>query len=77
MRLIKVDASSVPYGEQVSRNGRTCWAAFHDAEFVCCAAARDECWTKYRDWFAEHERVRLEAKRADSGQDKATPMPDP
>ncbi len=63
LSLRKVDADSVPYGESVSRNGRVCWAAFHDGAFVCCAATRDECWTKYRDWYVRQSAAQAEAKR--------------
>jgi hypothetical protein len=67
MSVRKVDAATVPYGESVSKNGRVCWAAFHDGEFVCCAATRDECWTKYRDWNIRQSAARAEAKRQGDG----------
>ena len=48
----KVPADSVPYGESISRNGRTVWAAYHNDVFVCAAATADEARGKYRIWIA-------------------------
>lgn len=56
LSIRKVEASSVPYGEQVSHNGKTVWAAFHAGAFVCCAPTRDETRNKYAVWYANRPR---------------------
>lgn len=63
LRLAKVDMDSVPYGSSISHNGRWVWAAYHDGAFVCAAASRDECRSKYRDWHIHHTAAQAEAKR--------------
>ena len=46
----KVPADSVPYGESISNNGRTVWAAFNDAgQLVCVGATSSEVRRKYRE----------------------------
>jgi hypothetical protein len=67
LSIRKVPADSVPYGESISRNGRTVWAAFHAGEFVCCGATHDEARDQYRDWSIRQSAARAEAKRKASG----------
>jgi hypothetical protein len=50
MSLRKVPADSVPFGESISRNGRTVWAAYHNGELVALGVTRDEARAKYRAW---------------------------
>jgi hypothetical protein len=46
----KVPADSVPYGESISRNGRTVFVAFNDAgQLVCVGATSSEVRRKYRE----------------------------
>ncbi|MGB7554471.1 MAG: hypothetical protein WBM04_08855 [Candidatus Korobacteraceae bacterium] len=45
----KVPANSVPYGESISRNGRTVWIAMDGERLVCIAATAVEARRKYRD----------------------------
>jgi len=45
----KVDASTVPYGESISRNGRTVWIALDGERLVCIAATANEARRKYRE----------------------------
>jgi hypothetical protein len=49
-RLVKVPASSVPYGESISRNGRTVWIAYAGEQLVAVAPTSDEALIKYRAW---------------------------
>ena len=59
----KVAADSVPYGESISRNGRTVWAAYDLDELVAVGATRDEARQKY---IGCQGRQRVEAKNVDS-----------
>ena len=45
----KVPASSVPYGESISRNGRTVWVAVAGERVVCVAATSVEVRRKFYD----------------------------
>jgi hypothetical protein len=45
----KVPADSVPYGESISRNGRTVWSASDGERLVCVAATAEEARRKYRE----------------------------
>jgi hypothetical protein len=45
----KVPASSVPYGSDISRNGKTVWAAFDGERLVCVAGSAPEARRKYRE----------------------------
>jgi len=68
MSVRKVAGSSVPpYGECVSKNGRTCWAAYHHDQLIAVGATRDEARNKYRDWAVRQSSARAEAKRKDEG----------
>jgi len=45
----KVSADSVPYGSDISRNGRSVWAAYNAAgTLIAVAATSDEVRRKYR-----------------------------
>lgn len=46
----KVPADSVPFGDSISRNGRTVWAGFDGDRVVCIAATSGECRTKWLAW---------------------------
>jgi hypothetical protein len=46
----KVPAETVPYGTDISLNGRTVWAAFHEDRVVAVAASAKEARRKYVDW---------------------------
>jgi hypothetical protein len=48
MEVRKVQADSVPYGEQISRNGRTVFAAYYGTELLAVAASSAEVRIKYR-----------------------------
>ena len=48
----KVDASTVAYGESVTRNGSTCWAAYHNGELVAVAGSAPEARRRYLFWIA-------------------------
>ncbi len=52
----KVPADSVPYGENISRNGRTVWAAYDGETLVVVAATAGEARTKYREALKARER---------------------
>jgi hypothetical protein len=52
----KVPADSVPYGESISRNGRTVWAAYDGETLVVVAATADEARCKYREVRKARER---------------------
>jgi hypothetical protein len=43
----KVDAASVPFGTDVSRNGRTVWAVYQDGELLCLGATAKEAKHNY------------------------------
>ena len=45
----KVAADSVPYGENISRHGRTVWAAYDGEALVVVASTAGEARTKYRE----------------------------
>ena len=47
--LKKVPASSVPYGESISTNGRTVWVALDGERIVCVAATADEARRKFKE----------------------------
>ena len=47
--LRKVPADSVPYGENISRNGRTVWAAYDGDTLVTVGATSEEVRIKYRE----------------------------
>lgn len=52
----KVPADSVPYGSDISRNGKTVWAAFDEVgTLVAVAATAPEARRKYRE--AQRQRV--------------------
>jgi hypothetical protein len=44
----KVPADSVPYGESISLNGKTCWAAYDpDGVLICVAPTSHEARKQY------------------------------
>ena len=49
---------SVAFGERISRNGQTVWAAFHNGQLVCAANSADAARRKYRDWKASLQSTR-------------------
>lgn len=68
----KVPANSVPYGDSISRNGRTVWAAFDGGTLVAVAATADEVRGLYYRAWSRWWKARLEARRARAG---GTPPP--
>src|ERR1700722_13753380 len=46
MTIRKVPADSVPYGDSISRNGRTVHAAYDGERLVCLGASADEARRK-------------------------------
>jgi hypothetical protein len=64
----KVPADSVPYGSDISRNGRTVWAAYHADERVAVAATAPEARRKYREVMSVREkRVLIPTILVDNG----------
>jgi len=63
MSVRKVGASSVPFGESVSRNGKTCWAAYHDGQLIAVGATADEARGKYIDWHIARRIARFAGPR--------------
>jgi hypothetical protein len=53
----KVAASSVPFGESISRNGKTVWASYHDDQLIAVGASHDEARDKYATWRATGTRA--------------------
>ena len=47
--LRKVPATSVPYGESISRNGRTVWLAMDGDLVVCVAATSTEARRRFQE----------------------------
>lgn len=45
----KVDASTVPFGESISRNGKHVYVAYDGERRVCIAATATEARRKYRE----------------------------
>lgn len=46
----KVPADSVPYGSDISLNGKHCWAIYDDSgQLVCVGATSAEVRRKYRE----------------------------
>jgi hypothetical protein len=45
----KIRADSVPYGDSISRNGRTVWVVLEEERVVCVAATAAEVRRKYRE----------------------------
>jgi hypothetical protein len=56
--IVKVPADSVPYGTDVSRNGRDVWAVFDYGELLCIAPTAKEARRKAYD-----AKARLDAAR--------------
>jgi hypothetical protein len=56
LSIRKVQADSVPYGDSISRNGRTVWAAFHSDQLIAVGATVGEARRKYIDWHVEQRR---------------------
>ena len=48
LTICKVQAATVPHGTDISRNGKTCWAAYHNGELVAVAETADAARRKYR-----------------------------
>jgi hypothetical protein len=48
MEVRKVAADSVPFGEQITRNGQTVFAAYFGTELIAVAASSAEVRIKYR-----------------------------
>ena len=48
LRIVKVKASSVPYGPDISRNGRTVWVALDGDRLVAVGSTASEARRKFR-----------------------------
>lgn len=59
----KVPADSVPYGTDISRNGRTVWIALDGARVVCVAATSEEVRRKCVDILRSEMSERAEQRR--------------
>ncbi len=58
LRLRKIPASSVRYGDIISTNGKTVWAAFDvgdDTTPVGIGATAGEARQRYREWWDKRE----------------------
>jgi predicted negative regulator of RcsB-dependent stress response len=53
--LRKVDASSVMFGESISTNGKTLWAAYDGEQLVAVGASSDEARRKYNEALRREE----------------------
>lgn len=62
----KVDARSVPYGDSISRNGRTVWIALDGDRVVCVAATSKEARRKCVDMLWAEQSERAEQRRRDA-----------
>ncbi len=52
----KVPADSVPYGSDISVNGRTVWAAYNGDRLIAVAPTAEEARRKGRDALAREQR---------------------
>ena len=66
----KVPADSVPYGEQVSPNGRYVWAVYLAGELLCLGRTAAEARNNFYG-----ARARLDADRLLKAKGTATPAP--
>lgn len=62
MSIRKVQANTVPFGESISRNGRTVWAAYHNDRLIAVGATHDEARAKYRTWSIAESAKRAEGR---------------
>ncbi len=60
LEIRRVPADSVPYGESISRNGRTVFAAYHSGELVAVAETADAARRKWRAWRARPREQRMD-----------------
>jgi hypothetical protein len=54
LSIVKVPADSVPYGESISHNGRTVWAAYFNGSLVAVGYSADDARRGYRKWVSSH-----------------------
>jgi hypothetical protein len=62
LSIRKVPADGVPYGESISTNGRTVWAAYHNDKLIAVGVTHDDVRGKYIAWSV---RVSMEAHKAE------------
>jgi len=64
----KVPADSVPYGDSISRNGRTVWAAYSDnGVLIGAAPTADEARKMWRTFmYRQREAARAEREKGSS-----------
>lgn len=67
----KVPADSVPFGESISRNGRTVFAAYDGERLVAVGATTEEARRKYRDAYYAEGAKRAAKKRAEGDGQKS------
>jgi hypothetical protein len=63
LSIVKVPADSVPYGESISRNGRTVWAAYFNGELAGVGGSADDARRAYHKWLSDHARKRMDGTR--------------
>jgi len=70
LTIRKVPADSVPYGDSISRNGQTVWAAYDGERLLCVAASAEEARRKGMGlWHAESAK-QLAARQPAEGDGK-------
>lgn len=65
LSIVRVEAASVPYGTDISRNGKSCWAAYLDGVLIGVAATADGARRKYREWRARPREQRNGGENVD------------
>jgi hypothetical protein len=60
----KVDADSVPYGDSVSHNGRTCWIAVDGDRILCVRATAEQARRAGADILAAEVSARYRQRQA-------------
>ncbi len=63
LSIVKVPADSVPFGVDVSRNGKTCWAAYFNGELAGVGSTADAARRAYQKWLLDHARKRMDGTR--------------
>src|ERR1700675_484463 len=60
LSIVKVDANTVPYGVDISRNGRACWAAYYRGELIAIGYSADDARRKCQAELCRRLRRRAE-----------------
>jgi hypothetical protein len=67
LKVRKVPADSVPFGDSISRNGRTVWAAYRADELIAIGATAPEARANYRSVMARRGEALAKERRAANG----------